>query len=146
MYKIVVEKKFKLLSRSEDETRKLAEDVVKRFIFKEKRCVVFLKGELGSGKTTFVRYALEALGVGEEKFKGSPTFTIVNEYENNIYHIDLYRINNQDELVQSGIYDYFERDGVFFVEWPEILDDKPDLLIEFKYMGDSEREIHVYSG
>ncbi len=145
MYKIVVDIKFKLVSKGEGETRIAAERVVEEFIIGKKRCVVFLKGELGSGKTTFVRYALEVLGIGEDEFKGSPTFTIVNEYENNIYHIDLYRIKSMDELIESGIYDYFEREGIFFVEWPEILHDKPDLLLEFKERGDSVREIYVYS-
>lgn len=145
MYKIVVNIKFKLVSKSEGETKKIAERVVKEFILEKNRCLVFLKGELGSGKTTFVRFALESLGIGEDKFKGSPTFTIVNEYENNIYHIDLYRIKSMDELIESGIYDYFEREGIFFVEWPEILHDKPDLLLEFKELGDSVREIYVYS-
>ena len=145
MYKIVVNIKFKLVSKGEGETKKIAERVVKEFILGKNRCLVFLKGELGSGKTTFVRFALESLGIGEDKFKGSPTFTIVNEYENNIYHIDLYRIKSMDELIESGIYDYFEREGIFFVEWPEILHDKPDLLLEFKELGDSVREIYVYS-
>ncbi len=146
MYKIVVDIKFKLVSKSEDETRDAAKEIVERFLVGKQRSLVFLKGELGSGKTTFVRYALKALGVGENEFKGSPTFTIVNEYENGVYHIDLYRINSLDELIQSGIYDYFEREGIFFVEWPEILDEKPDLLLEFKDLGGSVREIDVYIG
>jgi len=145
VYKIVVEIKFRLVSKSEDETRKAAKRVVGSFIVNKKRYLVFLKGELGSGKTTFVRYALEALGVREDEFKGSPTFTIVNEYRDNIYHIDLYRIGSAEELIESGIYDYFERDGIFFVEWPEVLDEKPDLLLELKDLGDSVREIYVYS-
>ena len=134
-----------LVSKSLDDTKMIAHKIVEDFILGKNRCVVFLKGDLGSGKTTFVRFALEKLGVKEDKFNGSPTFTIVNEY-GNVFHIDLYRLKSKEDVFDSGIDEYLSKDGVFFVEWPEILDMKPDILIEFLDIGDKEREIHVYSG
>lgn len=85
------------------------------------RATVFLSGEIGSGKTTFVRYCLEASGA--QLSVTSPTFNIVNIYElpnsRRILHLDLYRIKNPNELYQLGIEDYLT-DSTVFVEWPEL--------------------------
>ncbi len=138
-----MEVKLEIISKNEKHTKRIAQDIVDRFIADKKRCVVFLKGELGSGKTTFVRYALERLGVGEERFCGSPTFTIVNEYSG-IYHIDLYRLKSIEDVYESGVYDYLSGDGIFFIEWPEVLDIEPDITIEFIPLSEKERLIDVY--
>ncbi len=140
-----MEVKLEIISKSEKDTKKIAGDIVERFIKGKRRCVVFLKGELGSGKTTFVRFALEKMGIDEKDFQGSPTFTIVNEY-GKIYHIDLYRMESVEDVYESGVYDYLNRDGVFFIEWPEVLDIKPDITIEFITLSEKERQIDVYIG
>jgi tRNA threonylcarbamoyladenosine biosynthesis protein TsaE len=119
---------------------------IKKQINKTKynKFIIFLEGDLGSGKTTFTRMLLAVFGIPESDFEGSPTFTIVNEYRENIFHIDLYRLHSIDELYDSGIYDYFLNNGIFIIEWPEILDFEPNLRIIFRNAGDSSRIVDVY--
>ena len=87
-----------------------------------KKTIILLKGQLGSGKTTFVKELLSY----KYKFNNvnSPTFGIINTYdvkENLIFHYDLYRINNVSELDEIGFYDNLETEAVHFIEWPEII-------------------------
>lgn len=106
----------------------------------QKFSVVHLIGDLGAGKTTWVRAYLRALGVtGRVK---SPTFTLVESYDTSLgaaHHFDLYRLEDPEELEFLGIRDFVAEGGQLFFEWPERGGDilpSPDLTIEFRYEND----------
>ena len=102
--------------------------------------VICLHGNLGVGKTTFIKYLINNLqrkNKTEETEVASPTFSIVNEYlinDNLIYHYDLYRVKNIDELNNIGFLEDFKK-SISFIEWPELLykkiDSKIDLFFEY---------------
>ena len=110
-------KKFTFKVNSETETVILAANLAKSLIIP---CFITLSGQLGAGKTTLCRYILQSLGhQGNVK---SPTFTIVEPYqlENlSVYHFDLYRIYDIEELELIGIRDYFKENALIILEWPE---------------------------
>ena len=123
----------------------LAEEVP-RICFKP--FIICLRGELGAGKTTLVRGFLRAFG-----FKGrvkSPTFTILEPYQiqdQTIYHLDLYRLNNECDLEYIGIRDYLATGAIFLIEWPEKAEKilpVPDLIIDIKLDPKLLNKRHLY--
>jgi tRNA threonylcarbamoyladenosine biosynthesis protein TsaE len=86
--------------------------------------IIGLRGELGAGKTCFARGVAEGLGVGENAWIRSPTFTLINEYHGRlpVYHIDLYRVSGRAERQSLDLREYLYGDGVCLVEWFEYLD------------------------
>ena len=102
---------------SESETEALGERVGRAL--PPGGAVIALYGELGAGKTAFVRGLGRAMGVEDDVV--SPTFTIVNEYPGNreLFHFDMYRLGGADELFDIGWEDYLSREGVCAVEWSE---------------------------
>ena len=92
--------------------------------------VLCLSGDLGTGKTAFVQGLTKALGV--EDIVNSPTFTIVNCYSGKmpVYHFDVYRIADPDEMYEIGYEEYVYGDGVCIIEWPELIG---EILPEERY-------------
>ena len=105
------------VTNSPEETEALGEALAERL---EPGAVIAFTGDLGAGKTAFVRGLARGLGVKERVT--SPTFTIVNEYEGGrlpLFHFDMYRLGSADELFDIGWEDYLARGGVCAVEWSE---------------------------
>ncbi|HNS71194.1 MAG TPA: tRNA (adenosine(37)-N6)-threonylcarbamoyltransferase complex ATPase subunit type 1 TsaE [bacterium] len=139
-----------ILSHSPEETKKLAGELIKNI--KEGQTIA-LYGDLGSGKTTFTRYLVEALGI--KCRVQSPTFVLMRKYSDNglnsriksINHIDLYRINSIEEVLDLGFREIIEeKDSISIIEWPEIVENLlPDstIRIYFYYSGENERRIKI---
>ena len=111
--------------------------------------VVAMYGDLGAGKTAFVRGM--ARGMGLTNRVSSPTFTIVNEYcgERELIHFDMYRLNDSDELFDIGWEDYLARGAVCAVEWSEKVDDAfygDETVVRIEKLGDTERKITIEEG
>ena len=142
--------KNKLTLSSLEDTKKLGQELAKEILKRkgEASFVVFLDGDLGTGKTTLVKEIIFALGV-KEKVK-SPTFTIIEPYElnnENIYHVDLYRIIDPSELEIIGLREYLnESKAIIFIEWPEKSYGylkKFDLKISLKHLSENERKCKI---
>ena len=131
--------------KDESETLRLAESMASHL---SPGMNLYLKGELGSGKTTFVRGVLRGLGY-QDKVK-SPTYTLVEPYsleKFTIHHFDLYRFKNDTEWDEAGFREYFNNTSICLVEWPEkaghILP-KPDISIELSHTPHG-RHLHLIS-
>ena len=111
---------YKFISKSESETKDFAKKLASKLKVKD---IVVLTGELGSGKTKFTEGFLSYFNLESEI--SSPTFTIVNEYKNNdinIYHFDVYRLEDSSEFYEIGGDEYFEN-GICLIEWGELIQD-----------------------
>lgn len=130
-------------SRSEAETLSIAAEFAATL---RPGDVVALIGDLGAGKTLFTRGVAVALGISGEVT--SPTFTLIQEYEGelSLYHMDMYRLNNEREILDIGVEDYFCGDGVCLVEWAEKLGSilPPDAIrVTIHHVDNRSREIII---
>jgi tRNA threonylcarbamoyladenosine biosynthesis protein TsaE len=108
--------------------------------------IIALIGELGSGKTCFVRGVTQGLEVGKEAWIRSPTFTLINEYHGRlpVYHIDLYRVESRAQLEGLNLREYLYADGVSLIEWFEHLPaDEVDEFLEVRvaYVDGNRRQL-----
>jgi tRNA threonylcarbamoyladenosine biosynthesis protein TsaE len=109
--------------------------------------VIAFLGTLGAGKTAFTRGLANGLHVSGEV--SSPTFSLVHEYEGNptLYHFDMYRITDYDDLYSTGFFDYLDTDGILAIEWSENIENAlPDdtIAVEITPTGENTRTIKIY--
>ena len=127
---------YKITTHSDNETIAVAQNIESE---KFPNMVIFLNGELGSGKTVFTKGFAHAMGIEEVT---SPTFTIIKEYNGELplYHMDVYRLEDANEDI--GIEEYFEKGGVTIIEWSDIIKDilpKERLDIKIKIVDETTR-------
>jgi tRNA threonylcarbamoyladenosine biosynthesis protein TsaE len=107
--------------------------------------IIAFYGQMGAGKTTFIKSVCEVLGAVD--IVSSPTFTLVNEYKtpdgNSLYHIDFYRIKKSDEVYDFGIEEYLDSGSYCFLEWPELVEPvlPPETLRINITIGEKEERI-----
>lgn len=125
-----------IITYSEEETKKVARNIAEKI---GNTGVIVLNGELGAGKTKFTEGFLSCFGLENEI--SSPTFTIVNEYKNekaNIYHFDVYRLEDVEEFYAIGGEEYFSK-GICIIEWGEIIKEAlPKHYIKIEIKKDKE--------
>tara|TARA_Y100001970_G_C14218675_1_gene851224 strand:+ start:74 stop:481 length:408 start_codon:yes stop_codon:yes gene_type:complete len=131
------------ITNNPEETINYAKSIVSSFAPGD---VYGLKGEMASGKTTFIKGLL--MGMGYEDMVNSPTFTLINEYDaiNKVIHIDCYRENNINRWVDLGIFEYFSSRSIVLIEWPEIISDiLPETIkyINFEVLENNKRKISL---
>jgi tRNA threonylcarbamoyladenosine biosynthesis protein TsaE len=133
----------KINTSSPEETAEAAKNLINTLTGK----TVLLNGNLGAGKTTFVKAFAKASGCKEEG--SSPTFTLMQRYrgETDILHFDLYRLNHFEELETIGFFETMEENATKFIEWAEnfSLEDELEsfVKIDIKNLGGNKRELHI---
>ncbi len=108
--------------------------------------IILLTGDLGAGKTVLVKGIANGLGIDFEIT--SPTFNLINEYENNpgLLHMDFYRIDTKEELLGLGIEEYIAREDIKAIEWPQLVFDYVSddfLYIKIKRLSENQRKIII---
>ncbi len=130
----------KIIIKNENETKKFGLALAEKL---KPGSVVALIGDLGTGKTALTKYIAEGLGI--KQMITSPTFTIVREYEDGrlpLYHFDVYRINDVEEMFEIGYEEYFFGKGVSIVEWADLISEimpEESIIINISY-GENEGE------
>jgi len=108
--------------------------------------IILITGEVGTGKTTLIKEYCKLIGV-EEKVN-SPTYTLINEYQNKrgkIVHMDLYRVKDINEINELGLFEYLEN-NIVIIEWPEIILKMIDIkysMIDITFINEKERKLSI---
>lgn len=131
----------KYISDSPEETVSIGRSFAEKL---NKGAVVLLSGEMGAGKTVFVKGMADGLGV--KALVTSPTYAYMNDYDGILYHYDCYRLSSGEDAEALGLTDYFYADGVCVVEWSEnIADVLPEKTIKvfITKLGEERRSIEI---
>jgi tRNA threonylcarbamoyladenosine biosynthesis protein TsaE len=134
-----------LISNSEKETQLLGKRLAS---FLKPGDIIALRGDLGSGKTTFTKGIAVGLGVKNSQYVSSPSFVIVREHAAicRLYHIDLYRLDNIEDIEYIGIQEYLDSDGVTVIEWAEKLGPltkREYISITIKTLSPKKRRLNI---
>lgn len=132
-----------IVTESPEETMRIAENLGQLV---QEGDVITLEGDLGAGKTSFTKGLAKGLGV--KRVVNSPTFTIIKEYQGRLplYHMDVYRM--EDEVEDLGFDEYFYGEGVSVIEWPSMIPSQlPEdrLMISIYHLGETTRKISIES-
>ena len=136
---------FEKISNGTEDLANLAQDLVR---FAKDNKIWAFYGEMGSGKTTFIRNICQILGVKENV--SSPTFSLINEYNGNlgkfVYHFDFYRIQKEQEAIDIGCEEYFESGSLCLIEWPEkIINLLPHPLVKVAIIVTDKNRKFIFS-
>lgn len=141
----------KIITKSKDETQVVAKNIAQEIISNKRANLVLLEGELGGGKTTFSQGFVAGLGVVQNVT--SPTFMIMKTYlipnsEYKVYHLDLYRLNQEWEVLDLGIMDLLQNpQNIILIEWasktPKLWENLPHTKIEFEVLNATERAVNI---
>lgn len=143
----MADRHIRITTRCVSETQKLGQMLGTQI---DRPIRIALTGDLGSGKTAFVQGLARGLDVSEQYYITSPTFTLINEYPGRhpLLHVDLYRIEDLNELGEIDLEEVLEQDAVIAVEWAEklarnLLSDH--LELQFKLINDDIRQIDIFA-
>lgn len=129
-----------IISESSEETHRIGLNLARKIPVPG---IVLLRGDLGAGKTTLTRGIAQGLGLDDPTLVNSPSFTLVNIYQGKcpIYHVDLYRLQNERDIYSIGLDDFLGKEGVTIVEWSErlVYPLKQAIEVEIKDAGDDRR-------
>jgi tRNA threonylcarbamoyladenosine biosynthesis protein TsaE len=136
---------YQITTDSVDETRKLGEIIGAAA---SAGTVLALSGDLGSGKTSFVQGLARGLGVPDDYYITSPSYTLINEYPGRfpLFHVDLYRLTDSVDIEDIGLYEMLDDDGVVAIEWAERMGENlpPNhVMVQFEIIDDKTRKISI---
>lgn len=143
--------KIQFLCHSLKETENIATKLAKQI---PQDAIICFQGDLGTGKTTFIKEFIHNITLSTKDLITSPTFVYMNVFEGNnrvVYHFDLYRLSCDDEFISAGFYDYLSQGQICCIEWPErissILEEKMQscLWISLEHKGQQSRKITLLS-
>lgn len=111
---------------------------------------ILLEGDFGTGKTTLTQGIAAGMGF-DSRYVNSPTFTLVNEYKSGrhrLYHIDLYRLEDTEQVTTLGLDDYFDGSGVTVIEWPGVGSPwlpEERLVVKLSHLNETKRTLRFYA-
>ena len=131
------------ITKSAEETIEFGKNIGSKLVAGD---LVLIFGDLGAGKTCLTQGICQGVGLEKEAYIRSPTFTLINEYQAKIqiFHVDLYRIEEEAELINLGLEEVIYSEAITIIEWPEKLK-KDTNTNEFKYGIQDRLEIHISS-